>query len=184
MDGRMRPGRILLAHDTIRTRVAELGEQIARDYAGKTPLLLAVLKGAAVFCMDLMRSTSVPVELDFIGAASYGDRTESGNDAKLWASPSGDLSGKHVIVVEGIVDTGVTLQSILSHVAKARPASLEICTLLDKEPRRKVPTTLRYVGFKIQDEFVVGYGLDFNQRFRNLPDIAVLETVSGSVGER
>lgn len=164
----------LIDSDRIRQRTAELGMRITQDYAGKEPVLVGVLTGALVFMADLMREIDLPLEAYMMAASSY-QGTESTGSVEITKSLSADISGRDVILVEDIVDTGITLERLLRELQAERPASLEVCALLNKKERREVDIPEpRYIGFDIPDEFVVGYGLDYNQLYRNLPYIAVL----------
>ena len=165
---------VLVSEEAIRTKVAELGKRISTDYAGKEILLVGLLRGAIVFLSDLMRAITIPVQLDFIGISSYGVSTESGA-VRLVMDLETDIAGQHVIVVEDIVDTGKTLSYLVENFKARQPASLRICALLDKPDRRQVPIEVDYVGFEIPDKFVVGYGLDFAEGYRNLPFVGVLK---------
>ena len=166
--------RVLLGREEIAARVAELGAEITRDYAGKTPLCVGILKGAMMFFSDLIREIDLPLTTDFMSISSYGSSTKSSGVVRILKDLDRDISGRHVIVVEDIVDSGLTL-SYLSEVLKTRnAASVSIVTLLDKPARRRVPLTVQYSCFNIPDAFVVGYGLDYDEKYRNLPDIGVL----------
>jgi hypoxanthine phosphoribosyltransferase len=166
---------MLIASTAINDRLDALAQRIKNDYAGKTISLVCALKGAVIFMTDLARRLDTNVELDFLRASSYGDRTESSGKVQLDMALSMDGAGKHILLVEDIVDTGHTLVFLRKYLENTRPASLKICALLDK-PTRRVDHTARYdyLGFEIPDEFVVGYGLDYNQRYRNLPYIGIL----------
>jgi hypoxanthine phosphoribosyltransferase len=165
--------RVLLSHDEIQARVAEMGREIARDYAGREPHLVGVLKGACTFMTDLARQIDLPLSLDYIAVSSYGAATKSSGEVKLIKDLDQGLDGRDLLVVEDIVDTGLTLNYLLK-VLKARgPRTLKVATLLSKPSRRLVETPVDYVGFTIEDLFVVGYGLDYNERYRNLKDIVV-----------
>jgi hypoxanthine phosphoribosyltransferase len=165
--------KVLLSHDVIQTRVAEMGKQISLDYAGREPHLVCVLKGACTFMTDLCRTMEVPLTLDYIAVSSYGATTKSSGEVKLIKDLDQGLDGRDLIVIEDIVDTGLTLNYLLK-VLKARgPRSLKVASLLSKPSRRLVETPVDYVGFTIDDLFVVGYGLDYNERYRNLRDIVV-----------
>lgn len=165
---------ILVSEAEIRARVAELGQQISKDYAGSEILVIGLLRGAIVFLSDLMRAIQIPVRLDFIGISSYGANTSSGA-VRLVMDLETDISERHVLVVEDIVDTGKTLSYLLENLKARQPASLRVCALLDKPERRTVPIDVDYVGFAIPDKFVVGYGLDFAEGYRNLPFVGVLK---------
>jgi hypoxanthine phosphoribosyltransferase len=174
MDER-RPGRVLISHAEIAARVSELGECIRRDYAGRAPVLVGVLKGAVVFAADLARAISLPVALDFMGVSSYGSGARSSGIVRLTADLSLSIEGRDVIIVEDIIDTGRTISYLRRNLATRHPRTLALCGLLDKIARREVAVAVDYVGFVIPDEFVVGYGLDHDGRYRNLRDIAALE---------
>jgi hypoxanthine phosphoribosyltransferase len=171
-DERMDVREVLFTASEIERRVNELGTEIARDYAGKEPLFIGVLKGVTCFMADLMRHTALPLSVDFMTISSYeGDRSGA---VRIIQDLSENIAGRDVLVVEDIIDTGMTLNHLLRQLEAREPASLRVCTLLDKRVRRLVDLALHYVGFEVPDEFVVGYGLDFRQRFRNLPFIATL----------
>ncbi len=163
---------ILFSEAQIQKRVRELGRQISQDYAGRPPLLVGILKGVACFMADLMRAVSLPLTVDFMAISAYGS---DGDEAvKIIKDLDRSITGRHVLMVEDIVDTGMTLNYVMTYLSAHHPASLQVCTLLDKRPRRLVDVPLAYVGFQIPDEFVVGYGLDHQEEYRNLPFIAVL----------
>jgi len=166
---------MILTEDQIRSRVAELGDQISADYGEESVLLVAVLRGAALFVADLARSMSSPVELDFMAVSSYGSSTKSSGVVRIIKDLDENIEGRHVLVVEDILDTGLTLKYLLRNLASRRPRTLEVVTLLSKEGKQRVPIDCKYVGFDIPDEFVIGYGLDFAERYRNLPYIGVLK---------
>ncbi len=165
---------ILYSKEQIEEAVAALGERITRDYAGKKPVMVCVLKGASIFFSDLIRHIDLPLEIDFIVASSYGNGTETTGELVLKKDLDRSVNGRDVIIVEDIVDSGVTLSSLKKWLDCKRIASLRICSLLDKPARRRVPLTVDYSCFEIPDQFVVGYGLDYAERYRNLPDIGVL----------
>jgi hypoxanthine phosphoribosyltransferase len=165
---------VLVSEEKIRAKVAELGRRISDDYRGNEIVLIGLLRGAIVFLSDLMRAIKIPVRLDFIGIQSYGARTESGA-VRLVMDLETDIAGRHVLVVEDIVDTGKTLSYLIEALKARQPASLRLCALLDKPDRRQVPISVDYVGFEIPDKFVVGYGLDFAEEYRNLPFVGVLK---------
>ena len=173
----MAPGvqRVLIPAADLTARVGELGRQIRHDYAGRTPMLVGVLKGAVVFLADLMRAIDAPCDCDFIAVSSYGASTRSSGVVELTKDLSVPIEGRDVLVVEDIVDTGRTLAYLLRNLETRQPGTLRVCTLLDKVSRREVPVPLDYVGFTIPDEFVVGYGLDFAGLYRNLPYLGVLD---------
>ena len=169
-------GEVLVSAAEVQHRVAELGEQISRDYAGRSLLLIGVLKGAVFFLSDLMRFIDIPVEVDFMAVASYGSATDSSGVVRILKDLDVALEGRHVLIVEDIVDSGLTLQYLLRNLGARNPASMEVCALLTKPARLKVALEPRYVGFEIPNRFVVGYGLDHAERYRNLPYVAALET--------
>ncbi len=176
--------RPLLSAAEIQRRVAALGEQISRDYAGVTELrLIGVLKGAWVFLADLVRCVELPVTCDFIGVSSYGNRTSHSGVVRLTLDLSEPITGRHVVLVEDIVDTGLTMRFLHDTLALRGPRDLRTCTLLDKPSRRQVTFTPDYVGFTIPDHFVVGYGLDRAGAYRHLPYIAVCQKAQGSEGK-
>ncbi|HXP98633.1 MAG TPA: hypoxanthine phosphoribosyltransferase [Solirubrobacteraceae bacterium] len=168
-------GEVLVSEGDLKRRVAELGKQIARDYAGKPLLLVGVLKGAVFFLSDLMRHIDIPVEVDFMAVASYGSATDSSGVVRILKDLDVAIEGRDVLIVEDIVDSGLTLQYLLRNLGSRNPATLEVCALLIKPDRREVDLPIRYVGFEIPDRFVIGYGLDYAERHRNLPFVAVLE---------
>jgi len=165
---------ILVTEEQIRAKVSELAEAVSREYAGKRLLIVGVLNGAAVFVADLLRALSIPAELEFVGVSSYGCSTVSCGGLQLTKDVACDLEGKHILVVEDIVDTGRTLTALVECLRARNPASVRVCTLLDKPSRREVDFRPDLVGFTIPDKFVVGYGLDFAQGFRGLPYVAAL----------
>ena len=166
--------RILLPQAQIHQRVAELGAEIDRDYAGKEPLLVSVLRGSFIFMADLVRSITLPCTVDFMAVSSYGKGTSSSGQVKIVKDLSESIEGKDLLVVEDILDSGNTLYYLLQLLQARHPASVRLCTLLDKPSRRVKPVKVDYTGFSIPDEFVVGYGLDYAERYRNLPYIGVL----------
>ena len=166
---------MLVAADDLQRRVRELGEAISRDYSGRPLLLIGVLKGAVFFLSDLMRFIDIPVEVDFMAVASYGSATDSSGVVRILKDLDTVIEGRDVLIVEDIVDSGLTLQYLLRNLGSRNPASLEVCALLTKPERRKVELPTKYVGFEIPDRFVIGYGLDYGERHRNLPFVAVLE---------
>jgi hypoxanthine phosphoribosyltransferase len=169
-----RIGEILVQADDLRHRVRELAEEISRDYAGRELLLIGVLKGAFLFLADLMRHLEVPCEVDFMAVASYGSSTESSGVVRILKDLDAPLEARDVLIVEDIVDSGLTLQYLLRTLQARGPASLEVCALLTKPDRRRVDLPARYVGFEIPDKFAIGYGLDYAERYRNLPYVATL----------
>lgn len=166
---------ILVDEATLKQRVQEMGAEITRDYAGKSLLLVGVLKGAVIFLSELAQKIELPVTFDFMAVSSYGSSTESSGVVRILKDLDESLEGRHVLIIEDIIDTGLTLDYLYRHLQHRRPASLNICTLLDKPSRRLVDVPVKYIGFQIPDYFVVGYGLDFNEQYRNLPYVAVLE---------
>lgn len=170
--------RILLNSEKIAARVQMIGAQITEEYQGKSPLLICVLKGAVIFHADLIRNIDLVLSVDFMALSSYGSATESSGEVRLIKDLERSIQGEDIILVEDIVDTGLTLRYLLRHLKNRTPASLRVCTLLSKEESREVEVPLDYCGFEIPDEFVVGYGLDYNERFRNLPHIGVLDQTS------
>jgi hypoxanthine phosphoribosyltransferase len=172
-------GETLIASEALQRRVRELGRDISRDYAGRRPLLVCVLKGAVFFLSDLMRHVEIPVEVDFMAVASYGSATDSSGVVRILKDLDTPIEGRDVLIVEDIVDSGLTLQYLMRNLGSRDPASLEVCSLLTKPSRRKVDLPVRYVGFEIPDQFVVGYGLDYAECYRNLPYVAALEPQPG-----
>jgi hypoxanthine phosphoribosyltransferase len=167
--------RVLLTEEEVDKRIKEIGEQISRDYAGKSVHLVCVLKGGSFFMCELAKRITVPVSLDFMSVSSYGKDTKSSGVVKIVKDLDESLKDKDVIVVEDIVDSGRTLSYLLEMLNDRGPRSLHLCTLLDKPERRVIDVTVDYTGFAIPDEFVVGYGLDYDQKYRNLPYIGVVE---------
>ncbi len=166
--------RVLLSAEQIRVRIQELGRQITEEYAGKSLLLVGVLKGAIPFTADLLRAIDLPVQLDFIAVSSYGASTKSSGEVRILKDLDASLKGLHVLVVEDIVDTGLTLTYLLDNFRRREAESVRVAALLDKPERRIKEVAVDYVGFPIPNEFVVGYGLDYAERYRNLPYVAVL----------
>jgi len=162
---------VLIGADELQTRVTELGRQITHDYAGRSPLLVGVLKGAFMFMSDLARAIRLPVEFDFMAVSSYGSSTKASGVVRIVKDLDLDLSGRHVLLVEDIVDSGLTLSYLRRNLLARGPASLEVCALLVKEGIQKSEPDFRYVGFPIPPDFVIGYGLDIAERYRNLPYI-------------
>jgi hypoxanthine phosphoribosyltransferase len=166
---------ILVDAAAIAQKVAELGARITADYSGRDPVLVSLLKGALPFLADLMRQIPIRLSLDFIEVSSYGSSTESSGVVRILKDLAQPIDDRHVLVVEDIIDTGFTLRYVLEHLQQQKPASVKLCTLLDKPARRIVPIEIDYRGFEIPDRFVVGYGLDYGERYRNLPFIGVLK---------
>jgi hypoxanthine phosphoribosyltransferase len=167
-------GEILVQPDDLRRRVVDLGAEISSDYEGKDLLLVGVLKGAVFFLSDLMRSISVPCELDFMAVSSYGSATDSSGVVRILKDLDASIEDRDVLIVEDIVDSGLTLQYLLRNLRARGPASVEVCALLTKPERRKIELEARYVGFEIPNKFVIGYGLDHLERYRDLPYVAAL----------
>ena len=167
-------GEILVQADDLSHRVRALGEEITRDYEGKELLLICVLKGAVFFLSDLMRHIEVPCEVDFMAVASYGSSTQSSGVVRILKDLDAPIEGRDVLIVEDIVDSGLTLSYLLRSLSARNPASLEVCALLTKPARREVELPAKYIGFEIPDRFAIGYGLDHAERYRNLPYIATL----------
>ena len=165
---------ILIDAQTLQTRVSELGEAVSADYAGRDLLLVGVLKGAVFFMADLMRRLTVPCEIDFMAISSYGAATDSSGVVRILKDLDINIEGRDVLVVEDIIDSGLTLSYLVRNLAAREPGSLEICALLTKPERREIDVDVRYVGFEIPNRFVIGYGLDFAERYRNLPYVGVL----------
>jgi hypoxanthine phosphoribosyltransferase len=168
-------GEILVQQDDLAHRVRELGAEISRDYASRDLFLVGVLKGAVFFLSDLMRHLEVPCEVDFMAVASYGSSTDSSGVVRILKDLDAPIEGREVLIVEDIVDSGLTLSYLLRTLRARDPASLEVCALLTKPERRKVELPIRYVGFEIPNRFAIGYGLDHAERYRNLPYVAVLK---------
>jgi hypoxanthine phosphoribosyltransferase len=168
-------GEILVQQDDLAHRVRELAGEISRDYEGRDLLLIGVLKGAVFFLSDLMRSLEVPCEVDFMAVASYGSSTDSSGVVRILKDLDAPIAGREVLIVEDIVDSGLTLSYLLRTLRARDPATLEVCALLTKPERRKVDLPIKYVGFEIPNRFAIGYGLDHAERFRHLPYVAVLE---------
>jgi hypoxanthine phosphoribosyltransferase len=166
---------ILISEEQLQSRIRELGAQIAHDYAGRTPVLICVLKGAAMFLVDLMRATPIPLEVDFMAISSYGASTKSSGVVRILKDLDTVIEGRDVLVVEDIVDTGLTLKYITELLSTRRPASVRICSLLDKRENRRTEVRVDYAGFVIPNKFVIGYGLDYAEIYRNLPFIGVLK---------
>ena len=166
---------VLIDQDALQRRIAELGEEISADYTGRDLLLVGVLKGAVFFMADLMRNLTIPCEIDFMAISSYGDSTDSSGVVRILKDLDINIEGRDVLVVEDIIDSGLTLSYLMRNLEAREPASLEICALLTKPERREIEVPVRYVGFEIPNRFVIGYGLDFGERYRNLPYVGVLD---------
>jgi len=169
---------VLLDSGKIAARIRELGEEISRDYHGRTPHLVGILKGAWIFMADLVRNFSIDVTVDFLGIQSYGAGTTSSGEVKITKDLDVSIAGRHVLIVEDILDTGRTYQYLQGVLSAHQPKSLKLVTLLDKTSRHTVPVKADYIGFQIPDVFVVGYGLDYDQKFRRLPDVRYLRGVA------
>jgi len=167
-------GRPIVSQEQMRSRIRELGRQISADYAGKDLVLVGVLKGAYAFYADLARAIRIPIRVDFIVVTSYGKRADTSGKVKLVTELTEQIKGRDVLLVEDIVDSGLTVQHLMKYLMKKKPRSLRVCTLLSKPDRRLVDVQVHYVGFKIPNQYVIGYGLDYQQRYRNLPYLAVL----------
>jgi hypoxanthine phosphoribosyltransferase len=167
---------VLIDETTLKRRVVELGEEISSDYAGLDVLLVGVLKGAVFFMSDLMRHLTIPCEIDFMAISSYAGATESSGVVRILKDLDMNIEGRHVLVVEDIIDSGLTLSYLMRNLEAREPATLEVCALLTKPERREIEVPVRYVGFEIPNRFVVGYGLDFGEKYRNLPYVAVLDS--------
>jgi hypoxanthine phosphoribosyltransferase len=176
------PGEIIVAPDELQQRVAELGAQITSDYRGRELFFMGVLKGAVFFVADLMREIDLPCEVDFMAVSSYGSFTDSSGVVRILKDLDAPIEGRDVLIVEDIVDSGLTLGYLLRSLRSRNPRSLEVCALLVKPQRRKVELPIRYVGFEIPDRYVVGYGLDLEQRYRNLPYVAALDADQQATG--
>ncbi|MEK6775647.1 MAG: hypoxanthine phosphoribosyltransferase [bacterium] len=164
-------GEVLIPAEAIRTRVRELAETISRDYHGEDLLMVGILKGAFIFLADLVREISIPVQIDFLGVASYGPGTDPSGEIKVFKDLNQPVAGRNILIVDDIMDTGLTTDYLLRLLRVRNPKSIRVCTLLDKPSRRKVEVGIDYLGFQIPDHFVVGYGMDFNEAFRYLPEI-------------
>jgi hypoxanthine phosphoribosyltransferase len=167
-------GEVLVDTEALRARIAELGAEISADYEGRDLLLIGVLKGAVFFMADLMRKLTIPCEVDFMAISSYGASTDSSGVVRILKDLDINIEGRHVLVVEDIIDSGLTLSYLMRNLESREPATLEVCALLTKPDRREIDVPVRYVGFEIPNRFVIGYGLDFGERYRNLPYVAVL----------
>jgi hypoxanthine phosphoribosyltransferase len=168
-------GETLISSENLKRRVTELGWQISRDYEGRDLFMVGVLKGAVIFLADLMRSITVPCEVDFMAVSSYGSRTDSSGVVRILKDLDAPIEGRHVLIVEDIIDSGLTLQYLMRNLKARGPASLEVCALLTKPERLRVDLEPRYVGFEISNRFAIGYGLDHAQRYRNLDYVAALD---------
>jgi hypoxanthine phosphoribosyltransferase len=169
---------VLFEREDIRRRIEELGRTITGDYEGRAPVLISVLKGGTMFLADLIRTIALPVSIDYMSLSRYGDAAESMGRVRIVKDLDDDIGGRDVIVVEDIVDTGLTLGYLISVLESRNPASVQVCALLDKTARRIAPLDIRYRGFECPDVFVVGYGLDFRERYRNIPDILAVQDLA------
>lgn len=167
--------RVLISEEELQKRIGELGQQLAKDYDGKDPIFVGVLKGVVNFFTDMVRATPIRCQYEFMAVSSYGGGTSTSGNVKLLKDVSCDIKGRHVVILEDILDSGLTLKFVTEHLRSMEPASLKICTLLDKPERRKVDIFADYVGFTIPNEFVVGFGLDYQEFYRNLPFVGVLK---------
>ncbi len=174
MDSETSP-KVLISRDEIDAAVSRLAQRINRDYRGKSPVLVAVLKGVFVFMADLVRRLDMPLEVEFVGLSSYGAGTQSSGKIDVTLGLGGDISGRDVIIIEDIIDSGLTTAFLLDYLEEKQPASVKICALTDKPSRRKKEVKIDYLGFSVPDRFLVGYGLDCNEKYRNLPDICFIE---------
>lgn len=167
--------RVLVSEEKIKEIVKYLGERINNDYHGKNLMILVILKGGFIFASDLLREINIPVEIDFMAVSSYGSGTETSGEVKIIKDLSQPITGKDVLIIEDILDSGVTLSNLIKILKARNPESVEICTILNKPDRRKVEVDVKYSGIDIPDEYVVGYGLDYDEKFRNLPFVGVLK---------
>ena len=165
----------LIKREEIEKKIEEIAREIKREYRDKNPLLVGVLKGSFIFLSDLVRKLDFPLEVDFVEVSSYGKGTTSSGNIKVKKGVRENIRGRHVIIVEDIVDTGLTTSHLIKSLLRKKPASLKLCALLSKPERRKVPVKIDFLGFEVPDKFVVGYGLDLGEKYRNLPDIRVIE---------
>jgi len=172
--------KVLISREEIKNTVARLAKEIKEDYHDTQPLLISVLKGSFVFMADLIRQLDLPVEIDFIKLSSYGAGMKGSGEVKVIQGLKTPIKGRDVLVIEDIVDTGLTISFLLNYLRKKKPASLKLCALTDKPSRRKASVSIDYLGFTLPDKFILGYGLDLNEKFRNLPDICVLENNESS----
>ncbi|MCT4661159.1 MAG: hypoxanthine phosphoribosyltransferase [Tissierellales bacterium] len=167
--------RVLLTEEDLKNKIAQLGEQISKDYQGEELLLLGILKGSVIFMSDLARSISIPVSMDFMAVSSYGDGTESSGVVRILKDLDQEIKGKNILIVEDIIDSGLTLDYLMGYFKARGPKSVEICTIMDKSDRRTVEVPIKYLGFDVPNEFLVGYGLDYAEKYRNLPFVGILK---------
>ena len=173
-------GRPIVTQEEMRMRIRELGRQISNDYEGKDLVLVGILKGAYAFYADLARAIRLPLQVDFLVVTSYGKKARPSGKVKMVTDLTEDIAGRDVLLVEDIVDSGLTVQYLVKTLTKRKPKSIRVCTLLSKPARRKVDVHIDYIGFEIPNKYVVGYGLDYQQKYRNLPYLAVLDTIDDS----
>ena len=166
---------VLLTEEMLKDKVAELGAQITRDYADKEIFAIGILRGAVVFMADLIRAIERPVQIDFMAVSSYGMQTDSSGIVRILKDLDSSITGKHVLIIEDIIDSGQTLSYLIKNLSERKPASIQLCTLMNKPERRKVDLPVKYVGFEIPNEFVVGYGLDYAEKYRNPPYLGILK---------
>ena len=166
---------VLVTEEELEAKIKELGEQITKDYEGRNLMLVGILKGAVIFMSDLARNINMPIEMDFMAVSSYGDSSTSTGVVRLLKDLDSSIEGKDILIVEDIIDTGLTLSYLIDNLKKRGTKSVKVCTLLDKPDRRKIEVPVAYRGFIVPDEFVVGYGIDYAQKYRNLPYIAALK---------
>src|SRR5699024_2501665 len=166
---------ILVTTDAIQKRVKELGQEITEDYKGKDLMLVGILKGAVIFMSELAQEIKLPITMDFMAVSSYGDSSQSSGVVRIIKDLDSHIEGKDILIVEDIIDTGLTLDYLTDNIRKRKPNSVRICTLLDKPDRRKIEVPVDYVGFEVPDEFIIGYGIDYAEKYRNLPYISALK---------
>ena len=167
--------KVLIDEETLQLKIKELGAQITKDYEGKDLLVVCILKGAVLFVSDLIKRIDLPLEIDFMAVSSYGNATKSSGVVRILKDLDEEINGKHILIVEDIIDSGLTLSYLIDNLKSRNPASVAVCTLLDKPDNRKTPIDISYTGFIVPDEFVVGYGLDYAEKYRNIPFIFVLK---------
>ena len=166
---------VMFDEAALAAKCCEMGQELTRDYAGKDLLVVGILKGSVMFFADLVRQINVPLNIDFMVASSYGSGTETSGSVKIKKDLDGDIKGRHVLLVEDIIDSGVTMSRLMAELAKREPASIRLCALLSKPSRRQVDVQIDYCGFEVPDEFLVGYGLDYAEKYRNLPVVGILK---------
>lgn len=167
--------KVLLTEEDLKLKITQLGEEISRDYEGEELLLIGILKGSVVFMSDLARSISIPVSMDFMAVSSYGDGAESSGVVRILKDLDQEIKGKNILIVEDIIDSGLTLDYLMGYFRARGPKSVEICTIMDKSERRTVDVPIKYLGFDVPNEFLVGYGLDYAEKYRNLPFVGILK---------